>query len=223
MLDKRANLKKKDELWNLEVKIAELCEEENRQKVVENFKEMDGGNGNLNHQGVWKTKRKIFPKVKPTLPVGKKNLKKQIITNPEDLKELYLDTFKFRLRHRPSKPGFEDLLNKQEELFKLRLDSAKLQRTSPWKMSDLETALKSLKVGKCRDPEGILREIFKEGILGQNLKQSMLILYNKIKETGKLPELLRTTNISAIYKGRVKCLIWILTEGYSLSVFSEPC
>ena len=58
---------------------------------------MDGGEGNLNHLGVWKVKRKQFPKVKPSLPVGKKNLKGQIITNPEELKNLYLDTFKFRL------------------------------------------------------------------------------------------------------------------------------
>ena len=73
--------KEEYELWNLELKIAELCEEENRQKVFENFKEMDGGNVNLNHQGVWKTKRKILPKVKiltephfPPLPSSVKSL-----------------------------------------------------------------------------------------------------------------------------------------------------
>jgi hypothetical protein len=147
-------------------------------------------------------------------------LKKQIITNPDDLKDLYLETFKFRLRQRPPKPGFEDLLKKQEELFKLRLECAKLKRTAPWKMTDLESALKSLKIGKCRDPEGILREIFKEGILGHNLKQSMLMLYNKIKETGKLPEFMRTTNISAIYKGKCEMSDLDSDRGiFSVSIF----
>ena len=64
---------------------------------MDNFSEMDGLDGNLVHQGVWKTKQKLFPKIKPTLPVAKKNLKGQLITNPEELKDLYLDTFKFRL------------------------------------------------------------------------------------------------------------------------------
>ena len=61
---------------------------------MKNFAEMDGIDDNLVHQGVWKTKKKLFPKIKPSLPVGKKNLKGQLITNPEELKNLYLDTLK---------------------------------------------------------------------------------------------------------------------------------
>ena len=49
-------------------------------------------------------------------------------------------------------------------------------------MQDLEDAIKSLKTGKCRDPEGLVRELYKEDVLGENLKQSLLILFNKIKE-----------------------------------------
>ena len=48
---------------------------------------------------------------------------------------------------------------------------------------DLYVALKSLKSGKCRDPEGLIRELFKEEVRGDNLKESMLILHNKIKQT----------------------------------------
>ena len=81
---------------------------------------MDGNEGNLSHQGLWKNKSKLFPKIKPTLPVGKKNCKNQLITNPDELKELYLSTFKYRLRHRPVQPGYEDILELQEELFNQR-------------------------------------------------------------------------------------------------------
>ena len=69
-------------------------------------------------------------------------------------------------------------------------------------MKDFEAAIKSLKTGKCRDPEGLIREIFKEECLGQNLKESLLILFNKIKETRIIPDFMQTTNISAIYKGK---------------------
>ena len=89
---------------------------------------MDGADGNIVHQGIWKTKKNLFPKFKPSLPVGKKNLKDQLITSPEKLKNLYLNTFKFRLRHRPVQPEFEALLKQQEELFKLRLERAKNEK-----------------------------------------------------------------------------------------------
>ena len=156
----------------------------------------------MSHQGIWRNKKKFFPKIKPTLPVGKKNIKGQLITNPDELKELYLNTFKDRLRQRPAQPGYENLLNKQEELFKLRLEMAKRKKSAPWKMTDLDEALKTLKTGKCRDPEGLLREVFKEEVIGSDLKHSMLVMFNKIKETRIFPKFMRTANISVIYKGK---------------------
>ena len=65
----------------------------------------------------------------------------------------------------------------QEELFKLRLELAQLKQTPPWNMTDLEEALNELKSGKCRDPEGLVRGVFKEGVIGSDLKRSMLILF----------------------------------------------
>ena len=69
-------------------------------------------------------------------------------------------------------------------------------------MEDLEAALKELKAGKCRDPEGLIREIFKDEVLGDDLKKSLLILFNKIKETQKFPAFMQLANICAIYKGK---------------------
>ena len=65
-----------------------------------------------------------------------------------------------------------------------------------------EMALKSLKDGKWRDPEGLVREIFKEGVIGEDLKISLLELLNKVKHSGIFPSFMRIANISAIYKGR---------------------
>ena len=79
---------------------------------------------------------------------------------------------------------------------------SKEEKTLPWLMDDLDEALKGLKNGKCRDPDGLIRELFKEEVIGDNLKKSLLLLFNKVKTTGFLPEFLRITNISAIYKGK---------------------
>ena len=70
LMEKRRLLKKKDcleekeeeELNNLEEKIANKCEELNRNKVTENFKTVGGDDGNLSHQGIWKIKKSIFRK-----------------------------------------------------------------------------------------------------------------------------------------------------------------
>ena len=48
---------------------ADVCQDANRNKVIDNDKNIDGSNG------VWKLKKKYFPKIKPTLPAGKKYVK----------------------------------------------------------------------------------------------------------------------------------------------------
>ena len=108
---------------------------------------------------------KLFPKIKPNLPVGKKKL----ITNPEELKELYLNTFKYRLRRRPPQPAYQELVDLQEQLFKLRLNNAKDQKSLEWTMDELNEVLKDPKEGKCREPEGLTREIFMEEVMGEDL------------------------------------------------------
>ena len=72
---------------------------------------------------------------------------------------------------------------------------AKIQKTTPWTMIDLEIGLKKLKTGKCRDPEGLNREIFMEGVIDEDMKKSMLILFNKVKMLGKLPSFMQKFSI----------------------------
>ena len=210
LMEKRKVLKQKsslsekeeEELLKLELAVAEKCEDINRKRVIENFGDLGGRNGDLKHQGIWNVKRKYFPKITPSLPMGKKNIKNRLITNPNELKELYLKTFKHRLRHRPAQPGFEGLLDTQEELFKMRLEEAKKNKSEDWTMKDLDDSLKALKNGKCRDPDGLVREIFKEEVIGDDLKKSMLTMYNGIKRTMIFPSFMRKSTIHAIYKGR---------------------
>lgn len=62
VLKKKQNLEEKDEeeILKLEELIAEECQEENRKKVIENLSGLDGNNGNLSHQGIWKAKKEMF-------------------------------------------------------------------------------------------------------------------------------------------------------------------
>ena len=42
-------------------------------------------------------------------------------------------------------------------------------------------SLSNLKLNKSRDNDGYLNEIFKDGVIGDNMKKSLLIMMNKIK------------------------------------------
>ena len=54
-------------------------------------------------------------------------------------------------------------------------------------MKDLEKALNDLKRNKSRDHEGFINEIFKLDVIGEDLKKSRLIMFNKLKKEQMIP------------------------------------
>ena len=67
-------------------------------------------------------------------------------------------------------------------------------------MSDLDKALADLKNNKSRDHSGYVNEIFKEGVIGSDLKRSLLMMLNKLKLNRMIVEFMRFTNISTVPK-----------------------
>ena len=57
---------------------------------------------------------------------------------------------------------------------------AESNRSKKWTISDLDLALRNLKNNKSRDPEKLVNEIFKKDVIGSDLKNSMLLMFNKI-------------------------------------------
>ena len=54
-------------------------------------------------------------------------------------------------------------------------------------------------LGKSRDPEGMICDNFREGFIGDDLKLSLLMMFNRIKDEVSIPELLGTGNITMHY------------------------
>ena len=69
-------------------------------------------------------------------------------------------------------------------------------------MNDLEFVLKGLKNNKCIDPVGMINEIFKNGCIGQDLKEALLLLFNGIKDTQVIPPIMTLANITTIFKNK---------------------
>ena len=59
-----------------------------------------------------------------------------------------------------------------------------------------------MKNGKSRDPLNLVREISKPGVIGKDLKLSMLSLFNRIREENEFPSFMELANIISIYKGK---------------------
>ena len=76
----------------------------------------------------------------------------------------------------------------------------KHRKSQPWTIAQLEKALQSLKNGKSRDPDGFINELFKCDSAGDDLKESLLHMFNKTKETLTIPEMMKIVNVSMIPK-----------------------
>ena len=51
--------------------------------------------------------------------------------------------------------------------------------------------MKKTKNGKARDPDGLVREIFKTDVIGEDLKVSLLTMLNQIKKDGIFQDFMR--------------------------------
>ena len=88
----------------------------------------------------------------------------------------------------------------KELLWKRRLRSARNRKTHGWKACELSKVLNSLKHNRCRDPQGLINEIFKSSVAGTDLHKALLLLLNKTKETREIPEMMTNVNIAMIPK-----------------------
>ena len=66
--------------------------------------------------------------------------------------------------------------------------------------------LNSLQKRKCRDPQGFINELFKNASAGTDLKQSLLDMLNKTKDTLVIPDIMTIVNILMIPKPGKKSL-----------------
>ena len=197
---KLAKVMLREKIAIVDDKVAKLMYEENTE-TVKKFAEEVRVEGKFIQNGVWKSKRKLCPNTKDP-PMAKKDLEENLITDPEALKVLYMDTYKHRLRHREMKSEYIDIQIMKECLWSRRLCSVRKNCTQPWTMEMLDKALSSLKSNQARDPLGMLGDLFKPHIVGLNLKKAILDLLNGVKSNLVIPEQMRLASVTSIYKNK---------------------
>ena len=186
----------------IEQKISQKIYEKNRSIILEQVGGMVDMSSNLSRPRMWKIKQKVCPKKDVSYPVAKIDSNGDLITNKSELKILYANTYKDRLRHREIKPEYQILKQLKNGLFSMRVNLAKLRKSESWTQADLFKVTKQLKTSKAADPKGLVSELFKPGVAGSDLFQSVLLLCNKVKDECQIPAFMEWTNISSIYKSK---------------------
>ena len=171
----------------------------NAEIFKQHFKDMKSEEGNFCQVNLWSLKKKLFPR-QCDPPMGKKDEQGMLVTAPNLIKDLYLRTYKQRLKNREMREELLDLYFLKEELCSSRMEELRSKKTSPWQLSDLKESLKSLKNNKTADPNGMINEIFKSGVAGSNLQEALLLLFNGIKEHFHIPIYILLENITNIFK-----------------------
>ena len=188
----------RDEIKIYEKWIAEMQGEKCVRLIKEGTKNLTA-NGSFNPNFVWSLKKKLFPNYSES-PFAILNKDKKLVTDSKSILEVMKDEFAYRLRNRTIEEEYRELKELKEYLCHLRLQITKSSDFIPWTLKDLQKAISKLKDNKCRDPHGHINELNKHmGIKGL---ESLLNLVNRIKNEIIIPDNLKLSNVSTLYKGK---------------------
>ena len=109
----------------------------------------------------------------------------------------YAKEYRARLRLRPIRPDMRAVLETKNEIFNMKMKISEQKNSPDWTIQHLNEALRNLK-DDYEDYEGYGNEIFKSEIIGSNLKESLLIMFNKMKREKFVPEFMNFANITAV-------------------------
>ena len=117
-----------------------------------------------------------------------------------------LDAIVERLRKRPIPQNLKTLEKAKTRLTSLRLKIATRRKTPKWNLTNMISAIKSIKNNKCRDSEGLINELLKYKVAGKDFKLSLLSLLNNCKDQLQIPRMMKHVNVALIPKPREKNL-----------------
>ena len=149
---------------------------------------------------MWKLLKKLWTKTCDILPTAKRNHRGKIVSAPTEIKNVLSKEYKDRLRARPVRPDLISMKKRKHLIFRMKMKLAKSVKSPMWTMSDLEKALSDLKNGKSRDFDGFINEIFKNNIIGDDLKISFLDMFNKLRTHKMIPISFNFANITTVPK-----------------------
>ena len=190
-------------LQDLVQELEEVISNENKRMFVANISSVEDMDGKFSNNKGWKLKRKLAPKENSLdAAVAMKNKNGTLITDRTQLEKMYVEFYQDRMAPNQITPGLENLEHHKEELFNLRMILAEGKKSPDWTADELDKVLKSLKGNKARDIFGHTYELFKYG--GYYLKESLLLMYNSVKNSDIYPDIFSSATLTSIAKSNSK-------------------
>ena len=134
--------------------------------------------GTISKQDFWKVKKKIVPKSVDIL-YSLADIHDNEISDHLNMKQEYHREFQHRLRKRDVMPELERYENIQNKLCMARIKASEKVRSPDFSLDEIKHAVSKLKTGRCMDPTGLIREVFKT--VGDGFLLSVLEMVNFIK------------------------------------------
>ena len=69
---------------------------------------------------MWKLKKKLWPKIKSSIPSGKFNHQGRLVTSPDEMKTLLAKEYSERLRPRPEHPDKKNIFSEKGKFISLK-------------------------------------------------------------------------------------------------------
>ena len=124
------------------------------------------------------------------------------MTKKNGLLALYKNTYVERLSHKSIRPELEDLKSLKENLFNIRYELASKNKSVNWDVTKIEKVCKALKNSKARDECGLIYELFKPPFAGQDVYNSLMKMFNLIKQELIVPDFFELMSITSLYKNK---------------------
>ena len=193
--------KNEDDIEEADDKIADLIAEKNVRLITEHFDQLSGSSGAFSLPKMWNLKKRIFPKNKE-VPMAMKDSNGNLIRGKIGLKQLYKDTYIDRLSEKTISAGWEDIKEKKEELFSLRLKKSSMIKSKDWTLQDIRSVCKNLKNGKARDQDDYNYELFKPSLAGLDLTKTLMLMFSSIKRELFVPDFFQKMTITSLHKNK---------------------
>ena len=125
--------KSRKDLETVEEMLANLCAENNYNKIKDEINDIKSDEGVINSGHLWKVKKKLNPRCRDP-PTAMLDMHGNLATSDEAIKALAVETYRKRLENREMKEDLKHIQKEKEELCKLRLKLASKNKTPPWTM-----------------------------------------------------------------------------------------
>ena len=129
------------------------------------------------------------------LSSSKINHSGELVSVATEIKELMAKEYGERLRDRLMRPDLKSFIVRKQEIFEMKMERAGRKESPDWSMEELDKVLAKIKNNKSRDFEGYINEIFKTPVVGSDLKNSLEIMFNKLRKEKLISRFFNYANI----------------------------